>query len=35
MNIYHGGTDVPPSDLHLYIDHVVIADAYIGPMVTF
>ena len=34
MNIYHGGTAVPPTDLHLYIDHVVIADAYIGPMIS-
>jgi len=32
MNFYHGGTDVPPTDLHLYIDNVVIATAYIGPM---
>jgi hypothetical protein len=32
MNIYHGGTDVPPADIHLYIDNVVIARSYIGPM---
>ena len=31
MNFYHGGTDVPPDDLHLYIDNVVIATEYIGP----
>lgn len=32
MNVYHGGTAVPPNDLHLYIDNVVIASEYIGPM---
>ena len=32
MNIYHGGTDVPRTDIHLYIDNVVIATEYIGPM---
>ncbi len=31
MNIYHGGGGVPPTDLHLYIDNVVIASEYIGP----
>ncbi len=33
MNFYHGGTAVPPQNLHLYIDNVVIASEYIGPMV--
>jgi Polysaccharide lyase 14/Disaggregatase related repeat len=32
MNIYHGGTAVPPENIHLYIDNVVIAKSYIGPM---
>ncbi|MCP4674795.1 MAG: hypothetical protein GY854_04625, partial [Deltaproteobacteria bacterium] len=32
MNIYHGGTDTPPTNLHLYMDNVVIATEYIGPM---
>lgn len=32
MNFYHGGSAVPPQDLHLYIDNVVIASEYIGPM---
>ena len=32
MNVYHGGSAVPPTDLHLYIDNVVIASEYIGPM---
>ncbi len=32
MNIYHGGTEPSPHDQHLYIDNVVIAKRYIGPM---
>ena len=32
MNVYHGGTDVPDQDISLYIDNIVIADSYIGPM---
>ncbi len=32
LNVYHGGTDVPDQDISLYIDNVVIADSYIGPM---
>ena len=28
----HGGTDVPEHDISLYIDNVVIASSYIGPM---
>ena len=33
MNFYHGGKEVAPSDGHLYIDNVVVAANYIGPMV--
>jgi hypothetical protein len=32
INIYHGGKWSAPSDDHLYIDNVVIARRYIGPM---
>ncbi len=32
MDVYHGGTQPPGRDLHLYIDNVVIARRYIGPM---
>ncbi len=32
INIYHGGTWTAPSDDHLYIDNIVIARHYIGPM---
>jgi len=32
MNVYHGGTSPAASDMHLYIDNVVIARRYIGPM---
>lgn len=32
INVYHGGTWTAPSDDHLYIDNVVIARRYIGPM---
>ena len=32
MNVYHGGTRPSPYDQHLYIDNVVIARKYIGPM---
>ena len=32
MNVYHGGTSPAGEDLHLYIDNVVIAKQYIGPM---
>jgi hypothetical protein len=32
MNVYHGGTAVSPYDQHLYIDNVVVAREYIGPM---
>lgn len=33
INIYHGGTWSARSDDHLFIDNIVIADSYIGPMV--
>jgi hypothetical protein len=32
MNVFHGGTQKSPYDQHLYIDNVVIAKKYIGPM---
>jgi hypothetical protein len=32
LNVYHGGSDVPDQDISLYIDNIVIADSYIGPM---
>jgi len=32
MNVYHGGTIPSPRDQHLYVDNVVIAKQYIGPM---
>jgi len=32
MNVYYGGTAPAPTDLHLFIDNVVIARKYIGPM---
>jgi hypothetical protein len=32
MNVYHGGTKPSPYDQHLFIDNVVIANKYIGPM---
>jgi hypothetical protein len=32
MNVYHGGTVPSPYDQHLFIDNVVIARRYIGPM---
>jgi hypothetical protein len=33
MNVYHGGTAPASADMHLYIDNVVLARKYIGPMV--
>lgn len=33
LNIYHGGTPPSPYDQHCYIDNVVVASEYIGPMV--
>ena len=32
MNIYHGGKKPSPYDQHAFIDNVVIASSYIGPM---
>jgi len=32
INIYHGGTWPAPSDDHLFIDNIVVAKRYIGPM---
>jgi hypothetical protein len=32
MNVYHGGMTPPTQDIHLYLDNVVIARSYIGPM---
>ena len=32
FNVYHGGLERAPHDLGLYIDNVVIARKYIGPM---
>jgi hypothetical protein len=32
MNVYHGGTEPSPHDQHIYIDNVVVARQYIGPM---
>ena len=32
FNVYHGGTEVSPQDQHLYIDNVVVARSYIGPL---
>ena len=33
MNVYHGGTTPAHADLHLYLDNVVVARRYIGPLV--
>jgi hypothetical protein len=33
FNVYHGGTAKPPREMSLYLDNVVIAREYIGPMV--
>jgi hypothetical protein len=32
MNFFHGGTAAAPVDMHAYVDGVVIAKRYIGPM---
>ena len=32
MNVYHGGKKPSPRDQHMFIDNVVIARRYIGPM---
>lgn len=33
FNVYHGGVEKPPHEMTLYIDNVVVAKEYIGPMV--
>lgn len=33
MNVFHGGTRKAPRDMNLYIDGVVLARRYIGPLV--
>lgn len=32
MNVFHGGTTASHQDQHLYIDNIVVAHQYIGPM---
>ncbi len=32
MNVYHGGRALSPYDQHLFIDNVVVARRYIGPL---
>jgi hypothetical protein len=32
MNVFHGGTIPSPYDQHVFIDNVVIAKKYIGPI---
>ncbi len=32
FNLYHGGTALSPADQDIYIDNIVIARSYIGPM---
>lgn len=32
MDVYHGGVGVAPANMSLYIDNVVVARRYIGPM---
>ncbi len=32
LNAYHGGAETSPHDQHFYIDNVVVARRYIGPM---
>jgi len=32
FNIYHGGTAPSQTDQHIFIDNVVTAKKYIGPM---
>jgi len=32
MNVYHGGRKPSPHDQHLFVDNVVVAKQYIGPM---
>jgi len=32
LNAYHGGAEISPHDQHFYIDNVVVARRYIGPL---
>src|SRR5690606_31257881 len=32
MNVYHGGIEDAPADLTLFIDNLIVAKRYIGPM---
>lgn len=32
LNFFHGGTDPAPAAMHAWVDHVVIARQYIGPI---
>ncbi len=32
MNVYHGGSTPSPNDQYLFIDNIVVARRYIGPM---
>jgi len=32
LNVFHGGVARSPYDQHLYIDNVVVARRYIGPL---
>jgi hypothetical protein len=32
MNVYHGGTAVSPYDQHVFMDNVVVARSYVGPI---
>ncbi len=32
MNVYHGGTAAIPADGYVYVDNIVVARSYIGPM---
>lgn len=32
LNVFHGGASAAPSDLHAFIDNVVVARSYIGPL---
>jgi hypothetical protein len=33
LNVYHGGTEPSPARQTLYIDNLVVAESYVGPMV--
>jgi hypothetical protein len=34
LNVFHGGTAVAPTDMTLFIDNLVVAHDYVGPMQT-